>query len=210
MPKRPTSAAELLQTAREAEVGYIRLVFADILGQSKNLVIPSSRLEDALASKVTFDGGSIDGFLRDQEIDMILRPDITSFALLPREDGGTREARLICDLVLPDGEPFEGCPRTTLRRVLDSAQDVLPGLTAALEVEFYLFSSIEDGIPHTTDADAYFGFSVADRGEMVRSAIVDTLEKMCIPIAAAHHEHGAGQHEIDFGPARYSKLPTDF
>ena len=106
---------------------------------------------------------------------------------------------MLCDIALPDGSPFEGCPRTTLRRVLDDAADAIIGLESAIEVEFYLFERERNGTPttHTNDAGSYFDFSPSDRGDDARTAMVAALEAMGIPVATAHHEHGAGQHEID-------------
>ena len=189
MHKSYGDSSALITKAREAGVRQIRLFFADVLGASKCIVVPVGDLGKALAGKVTFDGGAIDGFVRDQEIDMILRPDPSTFALLPRTEGAPLEARLICDIAMPDGEPFEGCPRTTLRRILVDAADVLPALRTGIEVEFYLFEALVDDIPKTNDAASYFDVSVIDRGEAVRTAIVTALEDMGINIAAAHHEH---------------------
>ncbi len=93
----------------------------------------------ALEGGVTFDGGSIDGFVRGEELDMVLRPDASTFAIYPWVSGDAVEARLICDIATPDGEPFEGCPRTTLKRVAETSADVAPDVAVALEVEFYLF-----------------------------------------------------------------------
>jgi glutamine synthetase len=196
------SRRDVLKLAREQNVRYVRLTFADILGVNKNVVVPVSELEAALDGKVTFDGGSIDGFVRDQEADMILRPDLGTFAVYPWTRGGAVEARLICDIATPDGEPFEGCPRTTLRRELEDSAGVLRGLTSAMEVEFYLFDAAA-GLPSTAtrDAGSYFDFPASDRGEDARTAIVVALEAMGFGISSAHHEHGAGQHEIDFKPA---------
>jgi len=137
--RRPSSKRNVLKLARESGVRFVRLVFADIFGVGKNVSIPVDELEAALEGRVTFDGGSIDGFVRGEELDMLLRPDPATFALYPwpaHPDG--REARLICDIAMPDGSPFEGCPRTTLRRAIESAT-VLDGLQIGLEVEFYLF-----------------------------------------------------------------------
>jgi glutamine synthetase len=184
--------------AREANVRFVRLVFADIFGVSKNVSIPATELENALDGRVTFDGGSIDGFVRGEELDMLLKPDPSTFALYPWPAPEGREARLICDIAMPDGVPFEGCPRTTLQRAIESAKG-LPGLTIGLEVEFFLFrrqpaggASIE-----TTDVGSYFDFSANDRGEEARNAIVAALHDMGVRVASAHHEHGPGQHEID-------------
>ena len=191
---------DVIKTAREREVRWIRLAFVDIAGIEKNITIPFSELEHALDGKVTFDGGSIDGFIREEELDMALRPDPATFAVLPWTLGsGAVEARMLCDIAMPDGTPFEGCPRSTLKRVLDDAGDVLRGLKTGLEVEFYLFARDVDGTPttRTTDAGSYFDFSPADRGDDARIAMAAALESMGIGVSSAHHEHGAGQHELD-------------
>jgi glutamine synthetase len=185
--------SDVIKAAKERNVRFVRLVFADIFGVSKNVSIPASELEAALDGRVTFDGGSIDGFVRGEELDMVLRPDPTTFAVYPWSNPDGAEARLLCDIAMPDGAPFEGCPRTTLTRAVESAKSALPGLTIGLEVEFYLF----EGGTKTSDVGSYFDFSANDRGEDARSAIVAALQNMGISVASAHHEIGAGQHEID-------------
>jgi glutamine synthetase len=190
---------DVLRLAREREVRFVRLTFVDILGIPKNVTIPAGELERALDGGVTFDGGSIDGFVRGEEADMILRPDLDTFNVYPWTEAGAVEARLICDIATPDGEPFEGCPRTTLRRAIEDTRDVLAGARAGFEVEFYLFELDVAGEPRppTSDVGSYFDHSVSDRGEAARIAIVTAVESMGIAVASAHHEHGAGQHEID-------------
>lgn len=196
---RPATKREVVKLARERNVRFVRLVFADILGVSKNVSIPIDQLDAALDGRVTFDGGSIDGFVRGEELDMLLRPDPATFAVYPwRSAPDGAEARLICDIAMPDGAPFEGCPRTTLRRAIESA-GALAGQRIGLEIEFYLFEQKGGDVPATTTSDvgSYFDFSANDRGEEARNAIVAALREMGVPIASAHHEHGAGQHEID-------------
>lgn len=197
--RRPSGKRDVVKLARERDVRFVRLVFADIFGVSKNVSIPIDELEAALDGRVTFDGGSIDGFVRGEELDMQLRPDPSTFAIYPwRAAGDACEARLICDIAMPDGSPFEGCPRTTLRRAIESAT-ALKETKIALEIEFYLFERTEGVAPSTATSDvgSYFDFSANDRGEETRNAIVAALRAMGVPIASAHHEHGAGQHEID-------------
>ncbi|HVA28540.1 MAG TPA: glutamine synthetase family protein [Candidatus Baltobacteraceae bacterium] len=184
---------DVAKLAKEHNVRFVRLVFADIFGVSKNVSIPIAELDAALEGRVTFDGGSIDGFVRGEELDMVLHPDLTTFALYPWSSAGGAEARLLCDIRMPDGTPFEGCPRTTLQRAVEDSQHALPDLRIGLEVEFYLFNRETE----TTDVGSYFDFSANDRGEDARNAIVAALESMGIRVASAHHEHGAGQHEID-------------
>src|SRR5215469_8615261 len=134
-----THKRDVVKFAKEKNVRFVRLVFADIFGVSKNVSIPVSELPAALDGRVTFDGGSIDGFVRGEELDMVLRPDPATFALYPWTSAQGAEARLLCDIEMPDGTPFEGCPRTTLARAVESAQGLLPGLRIGLEAEFYLF-----------------------------------------------------------------------
>ncbi len=198
--KRPAAKRDALKIAKERDVRFVRLVFADILGVSKNVSIPAGELDAALDGKVTFDGGSIDGFVRGEKLDMVLRPDPSTFALYPWASGDGTEARLLCDISMPDGSPFEGCPRTTLKRAVEESRATLPDAAAGLEVEFYLFESHESeyGSTRTADVGSYFDFSANDRGEDARNAIVAALQSMGVAVASAHHEHGPGQHEIDF------------
>jgi glutamine synthetase len=196
----PLSKRDVLRLAKERNVRFIRLAFADVLGVGKNVSIPVSQLDAALDGKVTFDGGSIDGFVRGEELDMVLKPDPATFALYPWSTSEGAEARLLCDIAMPDGSPFEGCPRTTLKRAGEETKRSIPSLQVGLEVEFYLFESHESdyGSTRTSDVGSYFDYSANDRGEEARSAIVAALQSMGVNVASAHHEHGAGQHEIDF------------
>jgi glutamine synthetase len=200
VPRRAATKRDVAKLAREQNVRFVRLVFADIFGVSKNVSIPVEELDDALDGRVTFDGGSIDGFVRGEELDMLLHPDPSTFAIYPWAAADGREARMICDISMPDGTPFEGCPRTTLRRAIESAAP-LRGLRVGLEIEFFLFERRGGDGPSTftTDVGSYFDFSANDRGEEGRNAIVAALRAMGVPIASAHHEHGAGQHEVDLG-----------
>ncbi len=198
-PNGKTQKRDVLKLAKERDVRFVRLSFVDILGISKNVTIPIGELERAIEGKVTFDGGSIDGFMRGEEADMMLLPDLATFAVYPWTANGHIEARLICDIATPDGEAFEGCPRTTLRRAIEDARDVVTGVQSGLEVEFYLFDVDADNQPTTrsNDVGSYFDINESDRGETARLEIVLALEAMGFGVSSAHHEHGAGQHEID-------------
>src|ERR1700733_15289714 len=139
---------DIIKAARDKGVKGIRLAFVDIAGIEKNITVPISELERAMNGRVTFDGGSIDGFIREEELDMLLRPDPATFAILPWTiDSGSPEARMLCDIAMPDGTLFEGDPRTTLKRVVDDAEDVLRDVKTALEVELHLFERDETGVP---------------------------------------------------------------
>src|SRR5882724_12734853 len=113
---------EILDAAKKQDVSSLRLQFTDILGINKNVEVPESQFDKALEGDIMFDGSSIEGFVRIEESDMLLKPDLTTFRILPYDDEGGRVARLLCDIHSPDGEPFAGCPRTTLKRQIERAK----------------------------------------------------------------------------------------
>ncbi|HEX6643897.1 MAG TPA: type I glutamate--ammonia ligase [Gemmatimonadales bacterium] len=201
------SAADILQLAERFEVGFLRLQFTDILGVNKNVEVPRSQFAKALDGEILFDGSSIEGFVRIEESDMLLDPDLSTFRILPYGDEGGRVARVLCDIRTPDREPFPGCPRTVLKRQLEEARALGYSMMAGCEAEFFLFERPEaGGSPTSTHDDAgYFDLGPVDRGEEIRRVIIEQLVRMGFEVEAAHHEVARGQHEIDF---RYADALT--
>jgi glutamine synthetase len=198
---------DVLQLAEKFDVDFLRLQFTDILGVNKNVEVPRSQFEKALDGQIMFDGSSIEGFVRIEESDMLLHPELGTFRILPYDDEGGRVARLICDIRTPDEQPFAGCPRTALKRQIDRAAKLGYTMMAGCEAEFFLFEGAPDGSPTTSthDSGAYFDLSPVDRGEEIRRVMVEHLELMGFEVEAAHHEVAPGQHEIDF---RYADALT--
>jgi glutamine synthetase len=190
----------LLEMADRLGVKFLRLQFTDILGVIKNVEVPDKQFGEALAGHIMFDGSSIEGFVRIEESDMYLAPDLSTFRVFPwTHDSGEKVARVICDILNPDRTPFAGCPRQALKRVIERARGMGYRMMAGPEAEFFLFQA-RDGEPvlETHDAGGYFDLTPVDQGEEVRRQIVLALEGMGFEIEAAHHEVAAGQHEIDF------------
>jgi glutamine synthetase len=191
---------DILKIAKEQNVRFIRLQFTDLLGTIKNVEIPVSQLEKALDNKMMFDGSSIEGYVRIEESDMYLYPDLDTWLIYPwvSED---RIARLICDVYMPDGTPFAGDPRSILKRNLEVARKMgFTDMMVGPEPEFFLFKTDEKGHPtmELNDHGGYFDLAPTDLGENCRRDIVLTLEEMGFEIEASHHEVAPGQHEIDF------------
>ncbi len=191
---------DVLQKAEELDVKFIRLQFVDILGTIKNVAITVEQLPDALDGEIMFDGSSIEGFTRIQESDMYLMPDYDSFTIFPWRPQKGRVARLMCDIYTPEREPFSGCPRSTLKKVIAEAREMGLEMFAGSEPEFFLFEKNEKGEPTTVthDKGGYFDLSPVDMGENARRDIVMALEEMGFDVEASHHEVAPGQHEIDF------------
>jgi len=197
----------VLSRCREDNVHFLRLQFTDIDGIIKNVEVPESQFIKALGGQVMFDGSSIEGFTRIEESDMVLIPDLDTFAVFPWETDHGKVGRLICDVANPDGEPFAGCPRTLLKMQVARAEAMGFSVMAGPEAEFFLFQVDDSGDPvtRTHDRGSYFDLSPVDRGEEARRDITMVLESMGYEVEAAHHEVAPGQHEIDF---RYEDAVT--
>lgn len=190
----------VLKTAEEEGVSFIRLQFTDIFGIPKNVEIPAEKLEETLEKGIAFDGSSIEGFVRIFESDMYLKPDPSTLAVYPWTEGNGKTARLICDVLRPDGSPFEGDPRYVLKRAIAEAAQEGFTMYAGAEAEFFLFRRDPNGRPSLElhDKGGYFDLVPVDQGEETRKAIVEALEHMGFEVEAAHHEVAPSQHEIDF------------
>ena len=191
---------DILRLVREEDIQFIRMQFTDIFGQMKNVAITASQIEKALDNQIMMDGSSIEGFVRIEESDQYLWPDLDTFAILPWRPQYGKVARLICDVHNPDGTPFVGDPRGVLKRALARAGELGLTFNVGPELEFFLFQTDEDGNPTTKTSDeaGYFDLGPLDHGESTRREICLCLEEMGFEIEASHHEVAAGQHEIDF------------
>lgn len=196
---------DINKIAKEEDVRYLRLMFTDILGTIKNMEVPISQLEKVLDNKMMFDGSSIEGFVRIEESDMYLYPDLDTWLVFPWGSEQGKIARLICDVYKPDGTPFAGDPRNNLKRVLRKMEDMgFTDFNLGPEPEFFLFKTDENGKPtfDLNDEGGYFDLAPTDLGEDCRREIVLELEELGFEIEASHHEVAPGQHEIDW---KYSR-----
>ena len=194
------SKEDILAMVEENGVKFIRLQFTDILGTLKNVAITDRQLEKALNNHCMFDGSSINGFVRVEESDMYLRPDLDTFVIFPWRPQQGKVARLICDVYMPDGTPFEGDPRYILKKAINKAKDMGYTMNVGPECEFFLFEVDNDGNPtlKTNDKGSYFDLGPIDLGENARRDMTLALEDMGFEIETSHHEVAAGQNEIDF------------
>ena len=192
---------DIIRMVKEEDIEFVRLQFTDIFGQLKNVAITASQIEKAVNNQIMFDGSSIEGFVRIDESDQYLYPDLDSFVVFPWRPQHGKVARLICDVYNPDGTPFVGDPRGVLKRVLDKARKMgYDTFNVGPEAEFFLFQTDDEGKPttKTNDEAGYFDLGPLDHGEGTRREICLALEQMGYEIEASHHEVAEGQHEIDF------------
>ncbi len=194
------SKEDILHKVKESGVKFIHMQFSDLAGQLKNVAITTDQLGKALDGEIMFDGSSIEGFVRIEESDMYLRPDLDTFNIFPWQPREGGIARLMCDVYNPDGTPFEGCPRCQLQRMIEMAKKENYEMNCGPEAEFFMFHTDAEGAPtlETHDKGGYFDLAPTDLGENARRDMVLSLQQMGLEIEASHHEVAPGQHEIDF------------
>ena len=206
MAKRSRNEAKeyVLKTAKEHDVKFIRLWFTDILGVLKSFAITAEELEGALDEGMGFDGSSIEGFCRIDESDMMALPDPETFQLLPwRPKDHHAVARMFCDVLRPEGTPFEGDPRYVLKTNLKRAADLGYTFYVGPELEYFYFKDKYG--TETLDEGGYFDMTPLDVATDLRRETVLTLEAMGIGVEYSHHEVAPSQHEIDM---RYTDALT--
>lgn len=191
---------DIIRMVKEEDVKFIRLQFSDIFGMLKNVAVTASQIEKVVNNQIMIDGSSIEGFVRINESDQYLRPELDSFAIMPWRPMNGKVARLLCSVYNPDGTPFIGDPRNVLKRAVDEAKELGYTFNVGPECEFFLFETDEKGKPTVVPQDeaGYFDLSPIDHGESLRRDVCLALEAMGFEIEASHHEVAQGQHEIDF------------
>ena len=185
----------VLKTVKDSNVKLVSLWFTDILGFLKSFDITPHGLEGALADGMGFDGSSVEGFARVDESDMMVLPDPTTFQILPWSQPQSPVARMFCDILRPEGQPFEGDPRYVLKRNLKRASDLGYTFNIGPELEYFYFQNSEG--TRILDEGGYFDLTPPDVASGLRLETVLILEQMGISVETSHHEVATSQHEID-------------
>lgn len=193
------SHQEILTLINEQNVAFVDLWFTDIMGMVKSVTVPIKKIDSVLHGGIHFDGSSIDGFARVAESDMVLKPDLDTFTVLPWSAAEYRTARLICTVHTPQGDPFIGDPRTMLMKALNQADAMGYTFKTGMELEFFLFQRDASGQPMPSsphDQASYFDMST-EEAQNIRRKMLLTLDLLGIQADSTHSEIGFGQHEID-------------
>ncbi|NPV61785.1 MAG: glutamine synthetase [Methanotrichaceae archaeon] len=177
------------------DVRFVRFWFTDILGIPKSFAINTNELEGAFSEGMGFDGSSIEGFARIHESDMVAMPDPTSFQLIPWRQQEKGVARMFCDILRPDGKPYEADPRYVLKRNLERIKDKGYSFLVGPELEFFYFKN--ESSTEILDTGGYFDLTTLDAASDLRRDTILALDSMGIDVEYSHHEVAPSQHEID-------------
>lgn len=186
---------DVQRAVKDYNISFIQFWFTDVLGVLKSFAITPSELEEGLTEGMGFDGSSIEGFARIQESDMIAKPDPLTFQLVPWRDGDRPVARMFCDVLNPDGTPYEGDPRYVYKRLLKKTAENGYTFFIGPELEYFYFSN--DRGTEIIDKGGYFDSRVMDKGSDLRRETIFALQRMGIQVEYSHHEVAPSQHEID-------------
>jgi glutamine synthetase len=189
------TAAKILKKMEENDIKFVKLWFTDILGFLKSFSVPFEEMEKAFNEGIGFDGSSIQGFVRIDESDMVAIPDPATFAILPWRPREKGVARVFCDIVTPDGKPFEGDPRYVLKKNLEKARKMGFTYYTGPELEYFYFKDSHG--TEVLDRGGYFDLIPRDEAVDLRRETVLFCETLGIKIEYSHHEVAPSQHEID-------------
>ena len=186
----------VLKRIKDERIESVLFWFTDLEGHLKSFAITPAEIEEALNDGMGFDGSSITGFNAIEESDMVAIPDPTTFQVMPWQAGERKVGRMICDVVTPSGEPYDGDPRYALRRALERMQKLgFDTFNVGPELEYFLFKDSKG--TETLDEGGYFAMTTQDAATELRDDTIAALESVGIPIEYHHHEVGPSQHEID-------------
>jgi glutamine synthetase len=186
---------DVRKIVKDMDISFVQFWFTDVLGVLKSFAITPSELEEGMTEGMGFDGSSIEGFARIEESDMIAKPDPTTFQLVPWRSGDRPVARMFCDILNPDGTPYEADPRYVLKKLLKKIAEKGYTFYVGPEAEYFYFK--DDKGTEVLDKGGYFDSRPVDMGSSLRRDTIFALQDMGIQVEYSHHEVAPSQHEID-------------
>jgi glutamine synthetase len=186
---------DVRKIVKDMDISFVQFWFTDVLGVLKSFAITPSELEEGMTEGMGFDGSSIEGFARIEESDMIAKPDPTTFQLVPWRSGDRPVARMFCDVLHPDGTPYEADPRYVLKKLLKKIAEKGYTFYVGPEAEYFYFK--DDKCTEVLDKGGYFDSRPVDMGSGLRRETIFALQDMGIQVEYSHHEVAPSQHEID-------------
>ncbi len=185
----------VLRTIEGRDIRFVRLWFTDVLGNLKSFSISPAELEEAFEEGIGFDGSSVSGFVPAVESDMLAFPEADTFQILPWRPSQSGVARIFCNVCTPKGEPFEGDPRSCLKRISEKAESLGFVPNVGPKIEYFYFADEKEPTP--VDHAGYFDLTPYDSARDIRRLTTLTLEKMSIPVQYSYHSYAPSQNGID-------------
>lgn len=194
------TAVDLADDLAARGVRHALASFVDLHGVSKAKAVPLSHLDQMLNGSELFTGAALDGVpqqVNDEEVSA--RPDPASAMVMP----WNREVAWFASDLYLAGEPFAGCSRGILRRVLAEAAEMGFTSNLGIETEFYVLREGPDGgiapasARDTLARPCYDVRGLLDNYPWV-AELVAAMDELGWDVYSWDHEDGNGQFETDF------------
>lgn len=192
---------DVTQRARDAGVQLVAFLWCDNAGVIRNKATHIDNLPGRFTSGIGFSSAMQALRIGDvlEEVDEMgpvgefrVVPDLDTFTLLPY---APKRALTLGDLVTLDGEPYEACPRTFLKRMIARAADRGLHMVSSLEPEWTLATK-ENGVYVGADESAAFSAIGMIAPMDTIDDIVAAMTEQGLRIGVVHPEAGHGQQEI--------------
>ena len=189
---------EVFKLIKDRNIKSVSMQFVDFLGKLYTLWVPPSELRAALEDGIGMSGWPY--FAEVEKSDLLIKPDLNSFRVLPWTREGRGYAGVMCDIYHPENhQEVEESPRTLLKRAVKRVKEKVGkdvNIYAVPECEFFLLTKDDHGQWKLHDNASYFSPPPADRGYEIRDDICEALEQMGIHVTKHHHEDPQGKHEL--------------
>lgn len=197
----------VLQRAVAANLRSVRFLYCDHANIIRGKAAHASALSDFLSSGIGLTV-AMQGFCITEHLaptthlgpvgEIRLIPDPDTFTVLPYSP---REARALCDMHTLSGEPWELCPRSFLKGIVERCAQQDLRVEAAFEYEFYLARQGEDGRFVPADDSLCFASDGMDRQADVIGDILDALDRQHLEPRQYYPELGPAQQELSINHA---------
>ena len=195
----------VIEKIKKNNIHFLQLLFTDIFGNPKLCTISSQITKSTLRDGASFDGSSIPGYSSITKSDLLLKPDLNTFKILPWTNDDNKTAVVICDVCFSDGTPHPNCTRNLLKQAAKEATELGYSFNTSPELEFYIYKKRKQPLKkHLTkpeyikllDEKGYCEEAEEDPTYQMKQEIIKTLEELNIKPEKFHHEVASSQHEI--------------
>jgi glutamine synthetase len=206
------AARDAIARAQVADLELVRFLYADHGGIIRGKAAATHFLPERIASGIGHTVAMMAMTMLDtlQPVpgmgpvgEVRIKPDPATFVELPYAPGA---GAMLCDLVRPDGEPWEACARSFLRQAIAELEASGYAMSAAFEPEFTLGrrEPDPDGGPDRlvpVDDSLCYSLTGFHQAHDFTMDLVRALNAQGLQVEHYYPELGHGQHEM---PIRYA------
>jgi glutamine synthetase len=196
----PRNEDDVRKIVKDNGIEFLFAQFVDMHGKPSAKLVPAHHLDDLLTEGAGFAGFAAGDIGQGpDDPDMIAMPDPTTLTILPWRP---TVARFACNVTV-EGEEWDYCPRTILRRALARAAEQGYELRIGAELEYFLLRRAADGSLELADPLDTLDQPCYDMRALTRNLdFVSEVSRAVTDLGwdnyATDHEDANGQFEQNF------------